>query len=109
MKLKGKTAVVTGGEMGIGLATAVRLIRAGVTVTIWDIDKNNLNKATKELSLPEGNVFGTICDVTDKKAVKKAAEKAFKDMGQVDILVNNAGYVCGGDFLEIPEENWKRL
>jgi all-trans-retinol dehydrogenase (NAD+) len=105
MKLNGKTAVVTGGALGIGLSTSVRLIKAGVTVTIWDINKDNLKEAVKKLEDLGGKAYGTVCDVTDSTAVKKAAAKAFKDMGQVDILVNNAGYVQGGDFLEVSEES----
>jgi all-trans-retinol dehydrogenase (NAD+) len=107
MHLSGKTAVVTGGAMGIGLATVKRLLKAGVTVSIWDIDKKTLANALKELK-PLGSVFGSVCDVTAKAQVSKAAKQALKDMGRVDILINNAGYVCGGDFLDVPDEKLEK-
>jgi all-trans-retinol dehydrogenase (NAD+) len=108
MKLTGKTAVVTGGAMGIGLATAKRLLKEGVKVSIWDIDKKALDAACKELKRSGREVHAAVCDVTVKKAVAQAAAQAVKDLGRVDILVNNAGYVAGGDFLAVPEEKWER-
>ncbi|RPJ08835.1 MAG: SDR family NAD(P)-dependent oxidoreductase [Spirochaetaceae bacterium] len=108
MKLAGKTAVITGGALGIGLATAKRLVRAGVTVTIWDINKKQMNAALKELDALGGKAFARECDITDKKRVALMAKQAKKDMGRVDILVNNAGYVAGGDFMEVPDEKHEK-
>lgn len=103
MKLEGKTAVVTGGAMGIGLATAKRLLASGVSVSVWDINHQALAQALKELK-PLGPAHGCICDVTKKTQVTKSARQAVKDLGRVDILINNAGYVAGGDFLDVPDD-----
>jgi all-trans-retinol dehydrogenase (NAD+) len=108
MDLKGRSAVVTGGAMGIGLATSKRLVREGCAVTIWDLNAAALEDAKKELEAIGGRVFIHVCDVTDKKRVYELAKTAAAEMGQVDILINNAGYVMGGDFLECPDEVWEK-
>ena len=100
MELKGKAVVVTGGAMGIGLATSKRLVREGCAVTIWDLNASALEDAKRELEVLRGRVFTHACDVTDKTRVYELAKTAASEMGQVDILINNAGYVMGGDFLE---------
>ena len=107
MDLKGKNAVVTGGAMGIGLATCKRLLQEGAVVTIWDLNRPALKKAKEELSAL-GKVFVHPCDVTDKVTIGKLVKTARKEMGRIDILVNNAGYVSGGDFLERPLKNWEK-
>jgi len=108
MELKGKGVVVTGGAMGIGLATSKRLVREGCAVTIWDLNASALEGARKELDALGGRVFTHACDVTDKARVYELAKTAASEMGQVDILINNAGYVMGGDFLEQPDEAWEK-
>lgn len=101
MDLNGSTAVVTGGAMGIGLATARRLVKEGCTVTLWDIRPDALEAAATELRAMGGTVYTQICDVTDRQAVAAMAAAACAAMGRVDILVNNAGFVRGGDFLAL--------
>jgi all-trans-retinol dehydrogenase (NAD+) len=101
------TAVVTGGAMGIGLATVKRLLAEGVTVTIWDLSEKAVESAKKELE-GKGSVFYHLCDVTDKKRVYELGKTAFEEMGSVDILVNNAGYVRGGYFHQEPDEAWEK-
>ncbi len=103
--LSGKKAIVTGGAMGIGLATCRRLIKEGCDVTIWDLSQKDLDVAAKELKEAGGNVFPYQCDVSDKDRVHELAMQAKKDMGRVDILINNAGYVRNGMFWEQPVEN----
>ncbi len=108
MKLNGKTAIVTGGAMGIGLATSKLLVKEGCIITIWDINKVEMQKAKKDLESLGGKVFTYQCDVTDKKRVYSLALKAKKEMGHIDILVNNAGYVKGGEFLDHDDEVWEK-
>lgn len=108
MELKGKGAVVTGGAMGIGLATSRRLVREGCAVTLWDLNAAALEGAKKELEAMGGKVFAHVCDVTDKARVYELARTAAAEMGRADILINNAGYVMGGDFLEQPDEVWEK-
>ncbi len=108
MKLQGRNAVITGGAMGIGLATAAKLIKEGCTVAIWDINDSAMEKAKNELEKSGGKVFIYHCDVTDKNRVYELADQAVKDMGKVDILVNNAGYVKGGELLEQTDDAWEK-
>lgn len=103
--LQGKKVIVTGGAMGIGLATCRRLIKEGCVVTIWDLSQKELDAAEKELKDMGGTVFAYLCDVSDKERVRELADAAKKDMGQVDVLINNAGYVRHGMFWEQPVEN----
>lgn len=107
MNPRNKTAVVTGGAMGIGLATARRLVAEGCTVTLWDLNRKALKEARTELA-SHGTVYAHECDVTDKRLVYRLAKTAEKEMGKVDILINNAGYVVGGDFLDCPDDQWER-
>jgi all-trans-retinol dehydrogenase (NAD+) len=108
MNLELKCAVITGGAMGIGLATAKRLLREGCTVTLWDVNAEALRLAKAQLEKTGGKIFSHVCDVTDKKRVYELAEVAMKEMGRVDILINNAGYVKGGEFLDRSDEEWER-
>jgi len=103
--LQGKKVIVTGGALGIGLATCRRLIKEGCDVTIWDLSQKDLEAAEKELKQVGGTVFAYLCDVSDKDRVRELAAQAGKDMGRVDILINNAGYVRHGMFWEQPVEN----
>ncbi|EPG75419.1 KR domain protein [Leptospira fainei serovar Hurstbridge str. BUT 6] len=109
-KLKGKNAIVTGGAMGIGLATAHRLVNEGCNVTIWDFNKEALAKASEELkALKKADVYSQLCDVADKSEVKALAMKAEQEMGCVDFLINNAGIERHGRFTEKPLEDWEKV
>jgi all-trans-retinol dehydrogenase (NAD+) len=108
MNLESKCAVITGGAMGIGFATAQRLLHERCLVTLWDINEKALNDAKVQLENTGGKIFTHVCDVTDRKRVYELAELATKEMGKVDILINNAGYVMGGEFLERSDEVWEK-
>jgi 3-oxoacyl-[acyl-carrier protein] reductase len=88
--LGGRTAVVTGGARGIGLAIAERLLQSGAAVSLWDLDAQALAQAEHNLSV-HGNVASEPVDVTDEAAVARAAQATVQRLGHVDLLVNNAG------------------
>ena len=94
--------------MGIGLATAHRLVAEHCTVTLWDIQPGALENAARELRARGGTVFTHVCDVTDKQAVYANAAITQKEMGSVDILINNAGFVRGGSFLSLTDADDER-
>jgi 3-oxoacyl-[acyl-carrier protein] reductase len=107
LDFKGRTAIVTGGAAGIGLAIVKRLLDSGATVRIWDRDRKTLDAAVS--SLP-GPVSGAAVDVTEAPVVTKAVDDALKDLGKIDVLVNNAG-VAGLNVptVDYPVEEWERV
>lgn len=101
MKLANKTAVITGGGSGVGLATALALSREGASVIIAGRDKSKLEAAAKGTSL---KVFQA--DVTDPAQ----ADKLIAFAGDVDILVNNAGAnIKERAFRDLTPESWRHM
>jgi|SRR5579862_285971 len=107
--LKGRTAIVTGGARGIGLAIAQKLLAAGAAVALWDIDPAAL--ATAATALKTANyVHGAVVDVTDEKSIANALDALLRESGRVDILVNNAGITGGNAPLwQLAPEVWRRV
>jgi 3-oxoacyl-[acyl-carrier protein] reductase len=93
LDFRGRTAVVTGGLIGIGAAIVKRLEASGARVRVWDV-------ASKDDPV----------DVTELKALERATAKALADFGRIDILVNNAG-IAGmtKPVVDYPVEEWKRV
>ena len=85
--LKGKTALVTGGNGGIGLGMAQGLAAAGARIAIAGRDKAKNKEAVK--SLPDA--VAVEADLRDEKACRAMVDEAAKRLGRLDILVNNAG------------------
>ena len=98
--LAGRTAVITGGARGIGLAIAQRAAASGASVVLWDKDEVRLKAAAE--TLPGARTVAL--DLTDEDAVRRAAA----DTGGVDILVNNAG-ITGGNAptWKLPSAEWR--
>jgi 3-oxoacyl-[acyl-carrier protein] reductase len=107
LDFKGRTAIVTGGAQGIGLAIVKRLLESGATVRIWDRDKALLDKTVGALS---GSASGAPVDVTDAPAVASATDAALRDLGKIDVLVNNAG-IAGMTVptVDYPVEEWEKV
>jgi 3-oxoacyl-[acyl-carrier protein] reductase len=106
--LENRTAIVTGGARGIGLAIVQRLLASGATVALWDLDGAVLDQAAA--ALKGGRVHTATVDVTDDAAIARAVTAALRDLGKIDILVNNAG-VTGGNapLWELAPEVWRRV
>ncbi|MFS4469882.1 SDR family NAD(P)-dependent oxidoreductase [Chryseobacterium sp. T20] len=98
--LENKTAVITGGSSGIGLATAKLFAQEGANLVLTSINKEELDKVVGEITGAGGKAIGLVADSADPKAPKEVFTKAIETFGQVDILVNNAGY---GDMYSIEE------
>lgn len=92
LDLKGRTAIVTGGAKGIGLATAERMLESGATVSLWDLDAAGLEAAAQALS-GKGTVETVVMDAGNPDSVDKAAKATFERFDTIDILVANAGVV----------------
>jgi NAD(P)-dependent dehydrogenase (short-subunit alcohol dehydrogenase family) len=92
MNLKSKTAIVTGGNKGIGRGIAEALIREGVSVCISSRHQDEIDKAVSELNgSTEGSAIGFVCDVREHNQVKALIDHTVKELGGLDILINNAG------------------
>lgn len=109
--IKGRTALITGADSGIGLETAKILIGEGVKLILSDIDEKELDKAVKGLKEKhkDAEVVGLAADLVSDKEVNKLAEKIKKDHGGIDILVNAAGARgAAGDFLTLTDDDWMK-
>jgi NAD(P)-dependent dehydrogenase (short-subunit alcohol dehydrogenase family) len=103
VELAGKVAVVTGAAMGIGLAVAQELVKAGAQVVVADRDSEAGKQAAHEL----GGLFAR-ADVTVDEELRRLFETAER-LGGIDVLVNNAGGVEDPVYPEAPVEHWERV
>jgi NAD(P)-dependent dehydrogenase (short-subunit alcohol dehydrogenase family) len=104
---KGKTAFVTGGASGIGLALAKAFAENGMNVMLADVEQNALDTALKDLNQYGNHVRGIACDVADPDSVERAAQATFEAFGKVHILCNNAGVAAGSGIDAISVESWR--
>ena len=106
--LTNKVAIVTGGAQGFGLAITKRIIQSGGKVVIWDIDKEESEKAKKEIN--SENLSYQIVDITDFKIVKKSIDELEEKLGQIDIFVNNAGMTgMNAKVWDYPLDEWQKV
>ena len=106
-KLDGKTAVVTGGGQGIGLACVEALAEAGAKVVIADRDPNAAETARAEMGKKGYQTDIVDMDVTDSGRVAEVAGQLASRFGKVDILVNNAGIARSETPAEtVTDEHW---
>ena len=104
--LGGRTAVITGGCRGIGLAIADRMAASGARIAIWDMDA----RALQELSTRRAAFSTSRVDVADEQQVQAAVKATVADLGRIDILVNAAG--IAGTRVAVADcslEEWKRV
>ena len=106
-QFKGKTAFVTGGASGIGLALGRAFAQAGMKVMLVDIEPSALDSALRELHEFGPNVGGMVCDVADPDSVERAALATFEGFGNVHVICNNAGVAAGGGIDNISLDNWR--
>lgn len=104
---KGKTAVITGGASGIGLALAHRLGRDGAHIVIGDIEAEALDKAVGELEAAGADVLGVRTDVAQRSAITALADAAEERFGKIHFLHNNAGVCTTGLAEEQSDEQWE--
>lgn len=108
--LEGKLAIVTGSARGIGQAYALGLAKAGATLVLVDILEDNLQETAsliKEATGRESKTYGI--DVTDSTKINAMVSELIAEFGKIDILVNNAGINAPKPFLEVTEEDWKKI
>ena len=107
--LKNKTAVVTGGAQGIGLAIAEIFLESGALVSLWDQDEKLVNETPQSLS-SKGNVEAVVMDVADLISVENAVKQTQDAQGSIDILICNAGISGPTEKLwEYPPDAWQKI
>ncbi len=108
-RLSGKTAVVTGGGSGIGLAVARAFLQEGARVLISGRNQDKLARAARELAGGERLIYHA-ADVSEPEQVRRLIEEATRRLGRIDILVNNAGLnIKEREFRKLTPESWQQL
>ncbi len=90
-RLKGKTALVTGGASGIGRASVLRFAEEGANVVIADFNQDAAEALAGEIAASGQSALGVACDVSDEASVDAAVSRAVTEYGAVDVLLNSAG------------------
>ena len=109
MKLRGKTALVTGGGRGIGRAIALGLAQEGAQVAVLDILADNAAAVAREIEATGVKALALPADLTKRAQVDRAIADTLAQFGQIDILVNNAGWDRMELFLDSEEETWDKI
>jgi len=109
MKLKDKTAIVTGAASGIGKSIAMRFAQEGAKVAIADLNREAAHAAAKEIRAAKGVAMGVAMDVSSENAVNAGVAAVVAEFGGVDILVSNAGIQIVHPIEEFPFAEWKKM
>jgi NAD(P)-dependent dehydrogenase (short-subunit alcohol dehydrogenase family) len=105
-RFKGRTAVITGGASGLGLACAKRFLEEGGRVSLWDINPHALAEHKK--ALHGAHTMGV--DVCNLEHIKAAVKQSREVLGKIDILVNSAGITGAAvPVVEFPVGSWLRV
>ncbi len=107
LDFRGRTAIVTGGAQGIGLAIVKRLVASGARVRIWDRDDRLLAGVLAGFG---SAVAGDAIDVADPAAVERGTRSVLETLAKIDVLVNNAGIAgLNQPTVDYPLEEWERV
>src|SRR3990172_7443140 len=104
LRLDGKAAIVTGGAKGIGRGIAERLVEAGASVIVSDIDEDAGTKTSADI----GAEF-VRADMASEEEIGRLVSSAVERHGGADILVNNAGIYPFKPALELTAQEWDRV
>ncbi len=110
MRLKGKTALITGGSRGIGRGIAEIFAEEGANVAINYTTRPDAAEEVVDWVRDKGcKAIAVKADVAKRAEVEAMMEKAWSELGPIDILVNNAGMETIVPFLDLADEQWTRL
>ena len=108
MRLKDKTAIITGGARGIGYAVAELFAREGANVCIWDVLDAGAEAVTTIEKLGAKASFHKV-SVSDPLALSSALEADLETFGKIDILINNAGITRDRTMMKMSQEEWQSV
>ena len=109
MRLKGKVALVTGGNKGIGAAVVRRFASEGAKVWSGDILTDKTNELSDNLANDKGNIIHETLDVTSLPSWQILINKIVDETGKIDILINNAGIYERRSIEETTEEQFDKM
>ena len=107
MRLKDKTALITGGARGIGAATALLFAAEGARVGIVDLREDGLKEIAAKAGQKDLEIKTFSGNITQKDQIEKVVDEFVQAFGRIDILVNNAGVVIPRPFFEKTVEDWE--
>jgi len=108
-RLAGKATIITGGDSGIGRATAIAFAREGADVVISYLDEHDDARQTAALVEDAGRKAVLVAgDLADREHCRAVVDRAVEEFGRIDVLVNNAAYQMTHEKVEeIPDEEWQ--
>lgn len=111
MKLKDKTALITGGGRGIGRAVAFAFAREGARVALLARTAQQIEQVAEEIRAEcDTEAVSAVCDVADAESVARAFAGVSERFGRgVDVLVNNAGIAESAPLVKTSDELWQRI
>ncbi|MCC8927024.1 3-oxoacyl-ACP reductase FabG [Rhodococcus sp. I2R] len=104
--ISGRTAVITGGAQGIGLAIATMFADHGANIVIGDLDESKAKEAAEALPTP---AVGVRCNVTSASDVQALVDTAVASFGSIDVMVNNAGITRDATMRKMTEEQFDQV
>jgi len=108
-RLRGKSAVITGGAKGIGRATAELFAREGARILISDVDAEGLSRLCEQLQAQGATVVSLVGDVSRSDDARAMIDAAVEQYGRLDILVANAGIIPLRNIVEATPEDWDEV
>lgn len=105
-RLDKNIAIITGGAMGIGKATALRFAKEGAIVAIWDVNKEKAQAVIDQIIAEGGQARFYAVNTMDEEQVNVAAAAVNADFGRIDILINNAGITRDSSLKKMTREQW---
>jgi len=107
--LEGKTAIVTGGGVGIGRSIAIEFARAGADVAVCSRKVDNCETVAKEIRNLGRRSFAMAVDVRVEEQVQGVVDRAVREWGRLDVMVNNAGASFRAKFEDISLNGWNTV
>ena len=107
--LAGKTALITGGGSGLGLAVAEAFAQYGAAVAVVDVDEAAAREVADSIEAAGGRAIAVRCDVADQAQVVTAVASTAKALGDIHILFSNAGIGDRAPAEEMTLEQWQRV
>jgi NAD(P)-dependent dehydrogenase (short-subunit alcohol dehydrogenase family) len=108
-RVRDKVAIITGGALGLGAASARMLAREGATVVLTDLKDNEGQAVAKDITAKGGKALYLHHDVASEEDWEKVVARTVKEFGRLDVLVNNAGVGVGAPPEEQTLEQWRWL